>query len=1020
MDGRSIDFLIDTGAEVSLLRKDCAQRSYLEPTNVKLTSVDGQPITTLGRVRATLRWKSLRRNFSWSFVVADVPRNIIGIDFLSHYDFVVDCSSKQLVDSTTKLMVGCETVHHPGLFSVRTVSPIKDLPSDIRELLERFPAVTSELLHQKTLGSVHSTTHHIDTGDARPISQRARRLSPEKSKVVKEVLEQWLEDGTIRPSNSAWSSPLHVVPKSTPGEWRVVCDYRRLNAVTKPDNYAPPDVQSFTRFLHGCTVFTKLDLRCAYQQIPMAKEDIPKTAVSTEHGNFEFVYMPFGLKNSAASFQRHMDTVLRGAEFCFCYIDDILIASTDFSKHLEHLREVLSRLDAAGLCISLRKCVFFAPEIDFLGYQVNADGILPPRSRVEALRSMTEPKDYKSLRRFLGMVGYFRRFIPRFAEIVVPLQDLVTRTQPNKQGSSIAFEWLPEHREAFASLLAALSDAVLLHHPSPHCHHYSITSDASGTAIAASLHEMPSGRPLSFFSRKLTEAERRLSTYDRELLAAYSAVCHFRGMIEGRTVTLFSDHKPLVAAFYKKGAIVSPRQERHLSFLAEFVHDCQHIAGAENVVADQLSRSLSAVEVDPFDLDTLAKSQANDSELEDLKSSTSTSLQFVSFPLASGSLLYCDVSTPYPRPFVPLHHRRQVFDDYHHLSHAGTKAMIRILKERYVWPRMADDVKEWCRTCQSCQASKVIRHTRSQLAPFPSFGRFECVHMDIAEMKVSANDSFGRRYIVTFIDRTTKWIELEPVANITAEVVARALVNTWVSRFGVPLYLVTDRGSQFESELFACLSRLVGFYRIRTTSYHPQSNGAIERIHKTLKTSVKAVGKNWLDALPVILLGLRCIPSESTGQSPFTMVTGTAICVPTASLQPGVSSQKNCDFVSTLAKHLRELSFCQPTDYKIPHEKGYIPKALESCDEVWVRIDRIRRPLEAPYQGPYSVVERHPKYFVVRLPDSTTKTVAIDRLKPCVKPVNQRKLPLMSKEPSPQSPREVTTRYGRRVRFRFP
>ncbi|CAF4906430.1 unnamed protein product [Pieris macdunnoughi] len=492
---------------------------------------------------------------------------LMGTDMIEQIEALIDLRERKLILPENELLI-----FH---MSDDNLLNIKDLCKTYSDLF------TEDVTNSATT----SIRHKITLINEEPIYQRPFRLPQTQQQEVDSQIRKLLDENIIRPSESPWSSPVHLVPKkmdqSGVKKWRMVIDYRRLNEGTKSDKFPLPNIEELFSKLQGNNYFTTLDLTSGYHQILMENHSIEKTAFSTPNGHYEFLRMPFGLKNAPATFQRMMNNVLRNEishNICLVYLDDIIVYSKSEQDHINKLQQVFEALRKVNLKLNQNKCVFMKEEIEFLGHILNKDGLKPNQSKIEVIQKFPIPKTLKQVRGFLGLIGYYRKFVPNLSKIIKPL------TEVTKKNAIIDITD-KKYIEAFEKCKHLLSNTPILAFPD-FDKTFVITTDASDIALGALLSQ--ENHPIAYASRTLSITEQKYNTTEKELLGILWAVTHFRPYIYGRKFILRTDHKALI--WLSKLKEPNQRLTRWKLKLQDYDYKIEHVKGKENYVADALSR----------------------------------------------------------------------------------------------------------------------------------------------------------------------------------------------------------------------------------------------------------------------------------------------------------------------------------------------------------------------------------------------------------------------------------------------
>lgn len=957
--------------------------------------------------------------------------------------------------------------------------------------------------------------HEIKVTDPTPISSKIYRFPEIHKKELDKQINKMLKQGIIRNSVSPYNSPLWIVPKkkdaSGEQKWRIVVDFRKLNDVTVGDSFPLPNIEDILDQLGHSNYFTTLDLASGFHQIQMKENDIQKTAFSTPSGHFEFLRMPFGLKNAPSTFQRLMTAALTGLQGlqCFVYLDDVVIFASSIEEHSTRLRNIFERLRLNSLLLQPDKCEFMHKEVAYLGHIISNKGISPNPDKIKALENYPTPQNPKQIKQFLGLIGYYRRFIKDFSKFAKPLTSLLKK--------DTLFLWTDEHESSFKHFKNILTKEPILQYPD-FSEEFILTTDASNYAIGAILSQgqISQDLPIAYASRTLNKAECNYSTIERELLAIVWAVQHFRPYLYGRKFIILTDHRPLTWLFKCKDP--SSRLIRWRLKLEEFSYEIRYKPGRINANVDALSRNpvqvncqtenrkeeehyndfikyhyentkipnISIIKENIFskfpnalfyskDLDdenvysenltaNFDLCKLNNDNLNQYESVLLKSDNKVTFLLLS-KLNHYDKNT-YSDLFYSLQNLRknlkknkiselylknpveenphikqemfnemleflfpkfkinivlvnkprilpktkdeikQIFKENHESSIAGHAGFLRTykrIKENYKWSNMKSDIKSLLRSCQSCQTNKhenktaraPMEITTTSTRPFQRLAIDIVGPLDLTEQ--------GNKFIITMQDDLTKYSYAVPIPNHEARTIADEILK-FITIFGIPECILSDNGTDFTSNIMKELNKLFKIKHILSSPYHPQTNGALERSHMTLKEYLKHYinekHTNWDEYVSLAMFTYNTHFHKTTNFTPHELLFGHKVVIPTTLNSKPEFKYTYDDYYSNLKIKLqksfqiaRDNIIKSKENSKVHYDKKINKYEFKVGDQVLVQNKNfkpgISKKLQPNYKGPYKVIKVFPNQ-TVRIQIKTNKTALYHHnlLKPFVSDVD--------------------------------
>ncbi|CAL2244317.1 unnamed protein product [Prunus armeniaca] len=829
-----------------------------------------------------------------------------------------------------------------------------------------------------------------------PIHQAPYRMAPAELRELKTQLQELVDLGFIRPSVSPWGAPVLFVKKKD-GSMRLCIDYRQLNKVTVRNRYPLPRIDDLFDQLKGAKYFSKIDLRSGYHQLRVREDDIPKTAFRTRYGHYEFLVMPFGLTNAPAAFMDLMNRVFRPYldHFVIVFIDDILVYSRTLEGHKKHLRLILKTLRRKQLYAKFSKCQFWLDRVDFLGHVISAEGIYVDPRKVEAVVNWVQPTSVTEIRSFLGLAGYYRRFVEGFSSIAAPLTRLTRK--------DVKFEWTEECEQSFQELKKRLTTAPVLALPD-NSGNFVIYSDASLQGLGCVL--MQHDRVIAYASRQLKKHEQNYPVHDLELAAVVFALKIWRHYLYGETCQIFTDHKSLKYFFTQRE--LNMRQRRWLELIKDYDCTIEYHPGRANVVADALSRNvggslahlrmaylpllvelrkdgvdlemtprggiLASVHVRPILVERVIAAQLGDPNLCVIRSEVENGTR-TDYAIRKDGALVTGTRLCVPKNHDDL--RREIMEEAHcstYSMHPGSTKMYRTLREYYSWPHMKGDIAQYVSKCLICQQVKAERQKPSGLMqplPIPEW-KWELITMDFV-FKLPRT-SKGHDGIWVIVDRLTKSAHFLPIKETySLSRLAKLFVDEIVRLHGAPVSIVSDRDARFTSHFWKCLNEAMGTKLHFSTAFHPRTDGQSERTIQTLEDMLRScvlqLKDSWDTHLALVEFAYNNSYHSSIEMAPYEALYGRMCRTPVCWNEVGERKLEKVESIRATTEKVKMIREKLKTAQD--RQKSYADnrsKDLEFAVGDWVFLKLSpwkgvmrfgkRGKLSPRYIGPYEITER--------------------------------------------------------------
>lgn len=887
--GMKLSFIFDSGSECSLIKQSKSNlltgKRFHE--QVVLKGIGGNNVTSSSQVKCEVYVQT----FLLEIVFHVLPDEYLSEEVLLGRDILtngisVEINNEKLTFFKTKISNVCSKYNFDSQY-IDT-----DLTGHDKDILINILNKYADHFIDKLPTTQASTgVLKIDLIDpSKIVHRRPYRLSPTELDIVNVKIKELLDAKIIRESSSPFASPILLVKKKD-GSDRMCVDYRELNKNTRPDSYPLPLISDQINKLHRANFFSTIDMASGFHQIKVDEDSIERTAFVTPTGQFEYLRMPFGLRNAPQVFQRAINKSLKelNDDKILVYMDDVLSASESIEEGLARLDKLLETLSKTGFSFNLKKCSFMKTKIEYLGFVISSGQIRPNPRKIEALKSLPAPNTVTQVRQLIGLASYFRQFIPNFSKLLKPLYPLTAAGKGK-------ITWTPEHDKILKIICDCLTTEPVLKIFDPSLPielHTDASSDGYGAVLIQKVNNLP--HVVAYFSHRTNDAESRYHSYELETLAVVKAVEHFRHYLYGRRFTVFTDCNSLKASHSKKD--LTPRVHRWWAILQSYDFDIVYKEGKNMAHADFLSRNFALGNQSPkvkqvpkivnfseLERGWLLVEQQRDSEIKDIVSKLRTN----DFPIEIShtydlrqGILYRKIERGKHSKWLPMIPRSLTWTLIGHvhneIKHLGYEKTLDKLYDLYWFPNMAKFVKKYVDSCVICKASKGpsgAQQVRLHPIPKPAIP-WHTVHLDLTG-KLSGK-SARKEYCSVAIDAFSKFVVLEHVTTLNSFHAIKAVKNI-VNLFGTPKRIIADRGRSYDNSDFKkfCKEHNIQLHLIATGT--SRANGQVERVMRTLKNLLTIIecdsDSTWQDQLGEIQLALNSTRSRVTKFTPLELMFG--------------------------------------------------------------------------------------------------------------------------------------------------